>query len=523
MAGTSKGDGLNEEMVSAAIAEPVPVTEKIPGSSEFKRKSVRGGAAAVFSQVVGMVLQVGTMFVLARLLAPSDYGLQSMVFTLTAFVSLFKDAGLSVASVQRENLTNDQISTLFWINVGLGIVLMISVAALAPALAAFYKEPRLLWLTIASATIFFFNSLAIQHRALLDRSMRFATSARIDIVCGVVGTVVAIVLAILKFGYWALICQNIALPVVGTIAVWIAMPWRPGRPRWSPEMRSMLNFGGTVTLNGIVVYIAYNTEKILLGRYWGAAPLGIYGRAYQLATLPVQQLINAVHTVAFSVLSRMQSEVDRLRRAYLSSLSLIVSLTIPVVISSALFAPEIVRVVLGPKWSDSALVLRLLAPTVMFLALVNPFSWFLRATGRVGRSLKTAFLICPVVILGILAGLHKGPAGVAMGYSTAMVLLFVPIVAWAIHGTGITGRAYFDAVKRPLFAGLCGGAAGWLVQSVYRGSLAAIPLLAVELAISSLVYALVLLFALGQREFYFDLARQLFGRGQPQPTAVAQV
>ena len=163
--------------------------------------------------------------------------------------------------------------------------------AFAPLLAAFYKEPRLLWLTVASATIFFFNSLAIQHRALLDRSMQFATSAKIDILCSVLGTAVAVVMAILKFGYWALILQNIALPVVVAVAVWIAMPWRPGRPRWTAEMRSMVNFGGTVTLNGIVVYIAYNTEKVLLGRYWGAGPLGIYGRAYQLATLPVQQLI----------------------------------------------------------------------------------------------------------------------------------------------------------------------------------------------------------------------------------------
>ncbi len=510
---TEDGDSKGE-IISAVIAEPVPVTANVPHSSEFKRKSVRGGAVAVLSQVISMVLQIGTTFILARLLAPSDYGLQSMVITLTAFVSLFKDAGLSVASVQREHLTDEQISTLFWINIGLGILLTIAVAAFAPLLAAFYKEPRLLWLTVASATIFFFNSLAIQHRALLDRSMQFATSAKIDILCSVLGTAVAVVMAILKFGYWALICQNIALPVVGAIAVWIAMPWRPGRPRWSAEMRSLVHFGGTVTLNGIVVYIAYNTEKILLGRYWGAAPLGIYGRAYQLATLPVQQLINAVHTVAFSVLSRLQSEVERLRRAYLKSLSLIVSLTIPVVISSALFSEEIVRVVLGPKWIESAPVLRLLAPTVMFMALVNPFSWFLRATGRVGRSLKTAFLICPVVILGILAGLRRGPAGVAFGYSAAMALLFIPIVIWAIHGTGITLRAYCDAVKHPMAAGVFGGAVGWFVQHACRGRLAPLPLLTVELVISSLAYGLVLLFAMGQKEFYFDLARQISHRGE---------
>ena len=512
---TSDGNGVADAIVPAANVGTMPAAAQAPAPGDFKRKSVRGGAAAILAQVTSMVLQLGTMFILARLLAPSDYGLQSMVLTLTAFMSLFKDAGLSVASVQRENLSHEQISTLFWINIGLGVLLTILVAACAPLLAAFYREPRLLWLTIASSTIFFFNSLAIQHRALLDRSMRFATSAKIDVAASIVGAVVAITLAILKFGYWALILQNIALPVVVAVAVWIAMPWRPGRPRWTAEMRSMVNFGGTVTLNGIVVYIAYNTEKVLLGRYWGAGPLGIYGRAYQLATLPVQQLITAVHSVAFSVLSRMQNEVERLRRAYLKSLSLIVTLTVPVVIGSALFSEEIVRVVLGPKWSASAPVLRLLAPTVMFLALVNPFSWFLRATGRVVRSLNTAFLICPVVILGILAGLHKGPAGVAMGYSAAMVLLFIPVVAWAIHGTGITARAYFDAVKHPLAAGFCGGIAGWLVQNACRSRLTPIPLLTVELGTAALVYAFMLLFVMGQKDFYFDLAAQIRNRQRP--------
>jgi O-antigen/teichoic acid export membrane protein len=515
MSEINSGESWSVGTVSGTTVETKGATASSADGSDFKRKSVRGGAVAVLAQVVGMVLQVGTMFFLARLLSPADYGLQSMVISLTAFVSLFKDAGLSVASVQRESLTHDQISTLFWINVGLGIFLTVVVAAVAPMLAAFYREPRLLWVTVASSTIFFFNSLAIQHRALLDRSMRFATSAKIDTVCAVAGTIVAITLAVLKFGYWALICQNLTLPIIGMLGVWIAMPWRPGRPRWTAEMRSMLHIGSTVTLNGVVVYIAYNIEKMLLGRYWGAAPLGIYGRAYQLATLPVQQLINAVHTVAFSVLSRMQSEVERLRRAYLKSLSLIVSLTIPVVISSALFADEIVRVVLGPKWIESAQVLRLLAPTVMFMALVNPFSWFLRATGRVGRSLKTAFLICPVVILGILAGLRKGPAGVAMGYSAAMALLFFPVVAWAIHGTGITAAAYWDAVKRPLMAGVCGGFIGWLVQSFWQRSLAVFPLLCVEVGVSSLLYVLILLFVFRQKDFYFDLVRQIVSRRQP--------
>lgn len=486
-------------------------------AADLKQKSVRGGAATVLGQGVGMSLQIGTTIVLARILSPTDYGLQSMVFTLTAFFSLFKDAGLSAASVQKASLSHEEVSTLFWINIALGAFLMIVVAALSPLLAAFYKDPRLLWITVASASIFLFNSLSVQHKALLDRAMRFSTGVKIDILSATMGAVIAIGMAALGCGYWSLICQNIVVPIVCTAATWIAIPWMPGRPRWTPELRAMVRFGGTVTLNSCVVYVAYNTEKILLGRFWGAAPLGIYTRAYQLATLPVQQLIGAVHLVAFSVLSRMQAEAQRLQRAYLKSLSIIVSLTIPVVISTALFSNEIVLFVLGPRWVGAATVLRLLSPTVLVLALINPFSWFLRATSRVGRSLNIAFMITPVVILGIVLGLRHGPTGVALGYSMAMVILFVPTVAWAIHKTGITPRDYWDAIKHPLISGVLGGVTAWVARLAFHTLLPPLGMLVCGVLLSFMVYASTLLFVMGQKDFYIDLVGQLFQRRDAAP------
>ena len=184
----------------------------------------------------------------------------------------------------------------------LGAFLTIIVGAAGPLLVSFYKQPQLLGITIASATIFLLNSLAVQHRALLDRAMRFRTSAKIDILSSVVSTIVAIALAALGFGYWSLIIQTISIYIVTMVASWIAMPWMPGKPHWTPELRSMVRFGGTVTLNSVIVYVAYNAEKILLGRFWGPASLGLYGRAYQLSNLPVQQLTGSVGSVAFPML-----------------------------------------------------------------------------------------------------------------------------------------------------------------------------------------------------------------------------
>lgn len=505
---------------SAETAAPSPsndVQQGIAGvteASELKRKSVRGGAAVVFSQGFGMALQIVTTIVLARLLSPTDYGLQAMVLSVTNFFSLFRDAGLSAATVQRETLTQQQISTLFWINVAIGSFLTIVVAASGPVLVIFFKDQRLLWITIASATIFLFNSLVVQHRALMDRAMRFTTNVKIDIAAATVGTIVAIGMAALGCGYWSLIGQNIIVPIITAIAVWIAMPWIPGRPRWTSELRSMVRFGGTVTLNSVVVYLAYNVEKVLLGRYWGAAALGLYGRAYQLGNMPVQQLTNAAGTVAFPMLSRLQADPLRLRRSYLRAHSLVVSLTVPVVITCTLFADEIIRTLLGPKWNGAAPILRLLSPAILVFALMNPLSWLLRSTGRVQRSLNIALVICPVMIVGVVAGLHYGPPGVALGYSAALVLMVGPLIAWAKKGTGVTAADYWDCIWRPLLAGVLGGAAGWLFKIACQGSMSSIPLVLLELTISFGVYGLLLLFAMGQKEMYIDLLRQVLPRNR---------
>jgi O-antigen/teichoic acid export membrane protein len=466
--------------------------------------------ATVLAQGFAFALQMGTTVVLARLLLPGDFGLQAMVLAMTGFLALFRDAGLSVASVQRDVLTHAQTSTLFWINVAVGAALTVVAVATAPLLVVFYREPRLLWVTIAYAVSFLISSLAIQHRALLARTMRFVAIAWMDVLALTASTLVGIGMAAMGYSYWSLVGMAISSPLVTAAAAWIAMPWRPGRPRRNSGVWPMLRIGGTVTLNSLVVYLAFNTEKILLGRFWGADALGLYGRAYQLASQPVQQLNSAISVVAFPTLSRIQGDADHLDRSFLKCYSVVVSLTIPVALACALFAEEIVDVLLGPGWIGAAVVLRLLAPRVLASTLLNPLGWFLQASGRVGRSLGIALLIAPVVIIGIVAGLGHGPTGVALGYSTAMLLLVVPVVAWAKRGTGITTAAYWDSIKRPLVSGVAAAAVGGLFKGLATGALTPIPMLLLGLALSSAAYAWTLLVAMGQKDLYVDLLRQVF-------------
>jgi len=362
---------------------------------DLKGKTIRGGLARLSAQGAGFLLRVGSLMVLARLLEPKDFGLVGMVTAFTGVLTLFRDFGLSSAAVQRSTVTEEQVSTLFWINMLVGALLGLLAVAMAPFIAVFYHEPRLFKVTIVLAAGFFFNAAGVQHSALLQRQMRFTALSVINIVSLIVGTAIAIGGAKAGYGYWSLVAMTVTLPIASTIGFWLTAGWVPGMPHRQAGVRSMIRFGGTVTLNGLVVYVANNFEKILLGRYWGVDALGLYGRAYQLVNIPTDNINSSVGEVAFSALSRLQDDPTRLKSYFLKGYSLVLALTLPITTACVLFADDIVVVLLGPKWKDTAAIFRFLGPTIMVFAIANPLSWLLSSIGWVGRNLKIALLIAP--------------------------------------------------------------------------------------------------------------------------------
>ena len=478
---------------------------------DLKEKTIRGGLARLCAQGANFVLRLGSLMVLARLLGPRDFGLVGMVTAFTGVLTLFRDFGLSAAAIQRADVTEAQLSTLFWINVFVGILLGLLAIAGAPAISAFYHEPRLFMVTVVLAAGFLFNAAGVQHSALLQRHMRFTALAVINTVSLIVGTVIAIGGAKAGYGYWALVVMTITVPLVSTIGFWLTAGWIPGLPQRRAGIRSMMRFGGTVTLNALVSYVATNSEKVLLGRFWGVDALGIYGRAYQLINIPTDNLNSAAGEVAFSALSRLQGEPLRLKSYFLKGYSVLLAMTLPITIACALFANEMIVVILGPKWAAAVDIFRLLAPTILVFALINPLFWLLCSLGLVGRSLKMGLIIAPVMIGSYLIGLPHGPKGVAFAYSTVMMLLVIPIIAWSVNGTVISLREVLLAVSRPLASSIVAGALAFEVRLVYGRSLSPLAGLVLESAVLLVTFVGMLLFASGQKTLYLGLLRGLRG------------
>jgi PST family polysaccharide transporter len=305
--------------------------------------------------------------------------------------------------------------------------------------------------------------------------------------------------------------MTVVQPLICTVAFWFTTGWIPGIKRSFADIRSMMRFGGTLTLNGLVAYVAYNAEKVLIGRFWGVDAIGIYGRAYQLINIPTDNLNSAVGEVAFSALSRVKDDPIRFKKYFLKGYSLVIGLTLPITAACTVFAHDLIFVILGAKWSAAVPIFRLLAPTIAIFAIINPLGWLLTSLGLVGRGLKIALVFAPIMIAGCAIGLPHGPRGVALGYSVVMSLWMIPHIAWCVHNTVVSLRDILLAVRRPLVSSVLAGGIAFAIQLAYGQYLPLTPRLIVETVILFSSYIVILLSAKGQKSLYLDLLNGLKG------------
>jgi PST family polysaccharide transporter len=502
---------MGNDALSAAPPDDLSGTGSLDAThspADLRASTLRGGAQTVVAQLLKLGCQFGTTMVLGRLLAPSEFGLVAMVTAVTGILQIFKDGGLSTATVQSTRITDAQVSKLFWINLGLGAALAVGCAALAWPLAFFYREPRLVAVTAALSGSFLLGALAVQHEALLRRQMRFQALAVVELVSLACGSAVGVTLAWRGWGYWSLVGYQLTISLTNVVAVMLVLRWIPTWPRRETKVGSLLRFGGFLTGSELMNYAFRNTDNILIGWYWGAGPLGVYSKAYSLLMLAITQVNSPVARVAISALSRVQDEPARLRRYFLGGYTLVGAVNLPVMVALAVFAEEVIQLLLGDQWGESVGLFRLLAPAAISGALLNPFGWIFLSTGRPDRQMRFGLLWSALIIVAFAVGLPYGPAGVALGYSIMSCALALPLCFYAVQGTEIRVRDLFNSVKWPFLAALAGGAAGWTLKTTWPLSLPVAVRAMGGCAFVLGVYAVVLFLVFRQWDHFRNLLRQ---------------
>lgn len=439
---------------------------------DLKARSVRGGAVTISAQIVKLLAQFATIAVLARLLEPSAFGLVAMTAAAVAFLELFKDLGLSAATVQRATLSHEQVSTMFWLNVALGVLAAVLTAALAPALAWFYGEDSLVGITLCLAAGFIVSGFSTQHLALLRRQMRFKALALLQLTAELLGMAAAIGAAFGGAGYWALVVQRLVWVTVLTLGAWIACSWRPGAFGPWRGVRELLGFGGNVAISNLVGLLARSADQVLIGWFWGAAALGLYERASKLVLLPLNNLNAPLHAVAMPALSRAADEPERHRRAYLRMVEKLAMVTMPAGVLLVVAPDWIVGLALGPQWLSAAPVLAWLGLTAIYQPVTYTLSWLLMSQNRTGEMRSFSLFNALVLVAAIAVALPYGMEAVAAVYALSGLCVRVPALLWMVGRRGaIRAQDVVQALLPSILAALVvlGGIYGLRRSAVMDG------------------------------------------------------
>jgi O-antigen/teichoic acid export membrane protein len=395
---------------------------------QLGHRAISGGIVTAVAQCARFLLNIASAAILARLLHPEEFGLVGMVLAVVGFLKIFKEAGLSTATVQKEVVTQRQVSNLFWINLGLGTAVFMVGIGIAPLVALFYRDARLVGIMIALSFMFPIAGAAVQHQALLIRQMRFKAIASIDIVSMAVSILVGCGMAILGMGYWSLVGMQLGSAGCALIAtVWVS-GWKPARPSRNSGVMPLLRFGAHLTVSDFIGLLTANSDSVLLGRFFGARPLGLYSRASALLARPLEQLLAPISSVLVPVLSRLQADPERYRRTFMRAFDILALVCFPFAAICMALSKPIVLLVLGSKWQDAIPLFAGFSLLAVSLPLSIAPNWLFTSQGRGQDLLHTYIIAGALTVVAYLMGLRWGAMGVVWTIAAVSLTIRLPII-----------------------------------------------------------------------------------------------
>ncbi len=411
-----------------------------PPSGGMGRRVLVGAAYTGVSQAVKIAVQFTSAVVVARLLAPSDFGVVAMATPVLGFVAMFSDIGLGQAAIQKADLTTQQASAVFWITVALATSLGVVLLGLSPLVSIFYGDRRAGWVCAAFVPGLLVGSLGSQHFALLARSMRFRALAASDILGALSNLGATIVAGLCGARYWSLVIGAFAGTVGPVILAWSVLPWRPSPPRREAELGALLRFGAGVTSFNFANFFSRNLDNVLIGRRWGAGQLGLYDRAYKLLLFPLSQVTSPIARVMTPTLARLRADDDAYRRAFLDVLGQTLLLTTPGLTVLIALSGQIIPFVLGERWAGVAPIFAALGFAGLVQPLNNPTGWLFITQGRTRAYAGWGVVAALVNVAAFVIGLPFGPLGVAIAYTVSEYLRTPPLWWLATRSGPVTWR-----------------------------------------------------------------------------------
>lgn len=335
-------------------------------SDNLKQKTKKGLVWSMIERFATQGVQFLFGIILARLLSPDDYGIIAMPLVFLAIAQCIIDSGFSTALIRKPELTEDDLSTAFYFNIGIGILCYAVLFFSSPLIADFYHTPILSSLLKVTALAVLFNPLCAVQQAILTRKIDFKTQAIVSLSGAVVSGIVGLYMAYNGLGVWSLVFQQVGGYVMRTILLWVLGKWKPKR-LWSWEsFRYLWGFGSKMLGSGLLDTIYNNIYPIVIGKYFSAQDLGNYTRAQQFSSLPSSNVTGVLQRVTFPVLSSIQNEDERLAKNYRKILKLSAFLVFPMMLMLSAIANPLVRILLTDKWIGCVILLQIVCFQMMW-------------------------------------------------------------------------------------------------------------------------------------------------------------
>lgn len=435
-------------------------------SADLGRSSAHSGAILIAARGLSVFVQGVATIILARLLGPHDFGLVAIAFALVGFTPFLVDLGTTDACAQRKCITRGEISSLFWINATIGIALALLIAGGSNFIASIFSEPALVGITCSLSLTVVLTSLSLQHVALMRRVMQFRRIAMIDVASNVIGSAVAIAMALAGWGYWALAARPIVAAGATVVGVWVSCRWVPGWPRITAGVKEMVTFGLGITGFAMTDYGVRSMDRIVLGYVFGAGPLGYFQNAFLLYSNLLGVLTEPLHNIAVSGLSKLRDNLVEFKRSWAAALSALSFFSAGAFSVLAVTGQDIVVMLLGQKWAPAGPLLCIFAFRGIAQSVERSLGWLHVVAGRTDRWMRWGFFSGICQLLALIAGLPFGPLGVATAYAVVVFGLFIPALIYAGQPVGIGRRDVISAVGPQTFGAIVAVAAGLLVQQL---------------------------------------------------------
>lgn len=412
--------------------------------------------------------QLAISVVISRILSPTDYGLVAMVAAVQAMFIPISAIDVGSAIVRQESLSQRWLSTAFWLSIALGLSVLIVLCLAAPLIAAFYGHEELTTLTRATSLGFALTACGTVPYALLRREMRFKVIARSDVMGVAAGGALGIALALRGYGVWALIAQGLLGGAVPPIANWVASRFRPTLELDRAMARDLFRFGALMSGSDFVIMTGASAANALIGRTLGANDLGLYMRALNLVQLVVQTVTTIAQALLLPALAFVRQEPARFRSVCLRATGL-AALVFSPALAAFVAVPDVVLMLLyGPKWSDAAAVLRVIALPYLAFGTTSAFTAIFPALSRVDLLFRWQALSGALLFAGAAIGSYVGTLEAVAYGQLALLLVIGPRIASAAALVEMKLLDYLRALSGPLLAGAATAVAVLIVRYALR-------------------------------------------------------